>query len=101
MKKALIALALVALVSIIVLSVANANMFSGTDNQDFQGMQNMMGKGSDFSGMQNMMNSMHGNAQNHQQMHEAMEKAIENSGDEQLIQMHEQCEKMMGFQDEA
>lgn len=95
MKKALIALGIVALVLIVVLGIANANMFGDTDKQDFQGMQNMMGQKSDFSGMQNMMNMMHGNAQNHQQMHQAMEKAIENSDNEQLKQMHEQCEEMM------
>lgn len=100
MKKALIALGIVALVSIVVLGLANAHISGDTDNQDFQGMQNMMGKSSDFGGMQNMMNMMHGNTQSHQQMHEAMEKAIDNSNNEQLKQMHEQCEEMMGFDEE-
>ena len=99
MKKALIALGIVALASIVVLGITNANMFGDTNNQDFQGMQNMMGKSSDFSGMQNMMNMMHGNAQSHQQMHETMEKAIENSGNQELKEMHESCEEMMEFKE--
>ena len=87
MKKALIALIIVALASIIVLGVSNAHMFDDTDDQDLEGMQNMM-------------NMMHGKAVDHQKMHQAMEKAIEDSDNQELKEMHESCEKMMGFENE-